>query len=51
MNVRKVLLILDNLLYSSISRLENVIEILKDSDIVEELEAMKKCKEAFEELK
>ena len=51
MNGRKVFLRLEYLLYSSISRLEYVIEILKYSDILEELEAMEKCKEALEELK
>ena len=51
MNGRKVFLRLDYLLYSSISRLENVIEIPKNSEILEELEAMEKCKEALEEPK
>ena len=50
-NGRKVFLILEYLLYSSISKLEEAIKELKDSDILEELDAMEKCKEALEKLK
>ena len=44
-------LILEYLLYSYIPKLEEAIEEMKDSFILEELEAMKKCKQALEKLK
>ena len=50
-NGRKEFLILEYLLYSSIPKLEEVFEELKDSVILEELEAMEKCKQALEKLK
>ena len=50
-NGRNVFLKLKYLLYSSISKLEEAIEELKESDILEELEVMEKCKEGLEKLK